>query len=230
MYIPSLDFERVAERVQARNDPHKYNPHHGFLSTTRGGKSYAAREGLCPLYPDDRIVTIDVKPGGARTWDGWGNDVTELKPGFGRGPDGTAHYRLMLLRGEAGKPQISDFLSVIKEEGCCVVIIDDSRQVTSNAPGLGLREYVDELLTVGAEIGITAILAVNSSVWATSTVRDQCGFYWIGQTRNIEQRKEFMNYAGLPKESLEALSRLNKYEFLYSDQHDAELRVAITRV
>src|ERR1700732_1552894 len=97
--IPITD---VMKRVAKFGNPFLWNPHHGLLGPSRSGKSYLIRHGIISAWPDDRIVVIDVKPGGERTWNGWGNDVLTLPSGFGRGSNDRAHYRIMVQRGDKG--------------------------------------------------------------------------------------------------------------------------------
>jgi hypothetical protein len=183
-----------------------------------------------PIVPNARIVLIDVKPGGERTWAGWGNDVESLSRGFGRGPNGNANYRVMLQSGTRGKDQIQRVIDIISTEGEVIFIMDDSRKITANNPGLGLRNHVDALLTDGAGIGISVILAANSTVWATSTLRDQCGVYFLGLMTNADQRKQFANIIGLPKEYHPTLATLKPRQFLYCDQFDGPQRLALTNL
>jgi hypothetical protein len=191
---------------------------------SRSGKSYFIRYGILPIYGMSRIVVLDVKPGGERTWNGWGNPVTELAPGFGVGPNGTPHYHMFVR----DKACAENFLKLISAEGSCIIVIDDSRRITANAPDYGLSPYVDQLLTIGAAIGITVIICANSTVWVTSSLRDQCGINWIGQVTNEDERKRILRYTGLDKDLLPIIGRLPPRHFLYSDRYDGMARLAIT--
>jgi hypothetical protein len=226
--VPTLPLDIVQRRIRNYWNPYEHNPHKGLLATTRSGKSYLIRHGILPVIPHARIVLIDVKPGGERTWEGWGNDVESLSYGFGRGSDGTANYRVMLQTGRRGKDQIRRVIDIVSAEGEVIFIMDDSRKITANDPGLGLRNHVDALLTDGAGIGISVILAANSTVWATSTLRDQCGIYFLGPMSNADERKKFANIIGLPREYQPILETLKPRQFLYSDQFDGRQRLAIT--
>src|SRR5215469_2144138 len=170
LLIPTVPFPLIATRIAARCDPFEYNPHQGWFAMSRSGKSYMIRHGVLPIFGASRIVVMDVKSGGERTWNGYGNEVTDLSPGFGIGPDGTAHYHMLVK----SKRQAEKFLKMISAERSCVVVIDDSRKITANNPDYALSGYVDELLTIGAAIGITVIICANSTVWSTSSLRDQC--------------------------------------------------------
>jgi len=227
--IPNVPFTEVAKRIRRFWRPLEYNPHKGLFAPTRSGKSYLIRHGLLSIVPNARVVLIDVKPGGEPTWNGWGNQVTELSPGFGRGPDGTYNYRVMLLPGhEQGKNQIERILDMILSEGETIVVMDDSRKITAHAPQLGFSNHVDELITDGAGIGISVILAANSTVWSTPTLRDGCGMYLMGHASNEVQRAEYGKIIGLPKDKRNVFSTLPRRHFLYSDQYDGDLKLAIT--
>lgn len=227
--IPTVPFELIAKRIKRYWRPLEYNPHKGLFAPTRSGKSYLIRHGLLSIVPNARVVLIDVKPGGEPTWNGWGNQVTELSPGFGRGSDGTFNYRVMLLPGhEQGKDQIKRILEMILAEGETIVVMDDSRKITAHTPQLGFSTHVDELITDGAGIGITVILAANSTVWSTPTLRDGCGMYLMGHASNEDQRNLYSKIIGLPKEQREVFSKLPHRHFLYSDQYDGDLKLAIT--
>jgi hypothetical protein len=201
-----------------------------LLAPTGTGKSWLIRYGLLPIVPDTRKIVIDVKPGGERTWNGWGNDVDHISPGFGTGPDGTANYRIMTAPGDEGKHQVKEVLEIVGAEGEVILIMDDSKKITANSPNMALAGYVDGLLTDSRSLGVTVILAANSTTWAVSGLRDQCSVYFIGLMRNEEQRDRFGNIIGLPRKERQVLGTLNtaKRQFLYSDQYEGELKTAIT--
>lgn len=226
MIVSEVSFNRVAARVQSYWNPFEYNPHQAWFAISRSGKSFAIRRGILPLVGMSRTVIMDVKPGGSKTWDDYGNPVTELKSGFGLGPDGTPHYHLLVN----SKASAQRFLEMIASEGSCVVVIDDSRRITAPNPDYGLSNTVDQLLTIGAEIGLSVILCANSTTWATSSIRDQCGSTWIGQMPNEDTRKQVVKFAGLPKETVDVIGRMKPRHFLYSDRYDdsGEVRLAIT--
>lgn len=226
--IPVVEFGEIQQRIRSFLDPWQYNPHKGFLSTTRGGKSFLIRHGLLPLYKPSRVVLIDIKPGGARTWDGWGNKVTSLQPGFARGPNGSPHYHVMMQQGDKAIAQITDIFELIKAEGECVLIIDDSRKVTQSKPGWNQSGNVDDLLTNGGEVGVSVLIAANSPTWITSTIRDQCGSYFIGQMANRSAQASFANYAGIPNEYRHVLDTLKLHQFLYIDRFNGPPAIAVT--
>jgi hypothetical protein len=229
MNIETVPFERVAGRVERLWSPIEGNPHMVLLAATRGGKSHLIRHGILPLAPDDRAVVIDVKPGGDLTWDGWGNDVTAIEPGFGRGPDGTMRYRLQVLPGSEGAVQVRRVLDQLAAEGEAILIIDDARKVTdSHDPGLKCGNVVDHLLLEGAGFGLTAILGANSTAWATSAVKDQCEYIWLGHTRTDVQRDEFAKLAGLPKDDRPVLNTIAQRHWLYTDFAGDDLVMGLT--
>jgi len=227
--VPEVPFTRVAGRVQRNWQPIEANPHMALFAQTRGGKSHLIRHGLLPLVPLARVVVIDVKPGGDLTWHGWGHDVTELAHGFGLSPTGWPRYRIRVQPGADGSAQVRRVLEQIAAEGEAVLVIDDARRVTDqHAPGLGLGHVVDHLLLEGAGLGVTVILGANSTAWATSSLKDQCGVIWIGHTRSGEQRDKFADLAGLPKAARPALDNIAPRHWLYTDYAGEELALALT--
>lgn len=226
--IPNVPFDKVARRIARYWNPDEYNPHKGILAPTGGGKSYLIRYGLLPIVPRARVVLIDVKPGGEKTWRGWGNDVTEIHPKFGLGPDGTANYRIMLQPGSEGKAQVKRVLNIVATEGNTVLIMDDSRKITAHAPALGYANDVDALITDGRSIGITVILGAGTTTWSVGGLREQCGSYFLGMTNSARQRKEFADISGLPSEARSALDTLKPRQFLYCDRFGDDVCLAIT--
>jgi hypothetical protein len=228
--VPLIDFQPVAGRVQRNWHPLEANPHQAAFAQTRGGKSHLFRWGILPLAAYDRMVVIDVKPGGDLTWNGWGQDVTELRPGFGRSATGWPRYRVRVLPGDDGKTQVRRILEQLGAEGETILVIDDARRVTdSHAPGLGLGNAVDHLLLEGAGIGLTVILGANSTAWATSSLKDQCGVIWLGHTRSKDQRDALADIAGLPKSNRATLDTIAPRSWLYTDYSGEELMLALTR-
>lgn len=231
MTLDHIDFPRVQSRIRNHRNPIQYNPHIGFLAPTRSGKSYMIRHGVLPIFYPGRIVVFDVKIGGEPTWHGWGNDITDLDKGFAKGPDGTMNYRLLIKPGNAGKAQIEKALTIILTEGDCVIVMDDSRKITARRPNLGFSGEVDDIMTTGAGIGITAILAANSSTGATSSLQDQCGSYFIGRQGNREVAKDFVDMAGIDRKYIPLLiNELKHREFVYTDMHDDDRVMCITRL
>jgi len=229
--IPRVPFPAVAGRLQRNWQPLEANPHMALFAQTRGGKSHLIRWGILPVVPFARVVVIDVKSGGDPTWQEWGNDITALKPGFGRGPNATPRYRVRLLPGEEGTVQVRRMLDQLAAEGEAVLVIDDARRVTDRqAPGLGLGNVVDHLLLEGAGLGLTVILGANSTAWATTALKDQCGVIWIGHTRTEYQRDEFAKVSGLPREHRSALDTIAPRNWLYTDYAGEQLMLGLTSV
>lgn len=223
--VPTVPFPRIARRVAQYWDPYEWNPHKGLFAPAGGGKSYLIRHGLLPIVPGARTVVIDVKPGGERTWNGWGTDVISLSPGFAPG-----NYRVMVRPGDEGKRQVRHILELIAAEGECIVIMDDSKRITAQAPNMGLAGWVNKLLDECRSIGVSVILAANSTNWVTSSLRDQCSVYFLGLMRNELERKKLSEIIGLPREYRHALATIKPHQFLYSDQFDGDIKVAITGI
>jgi hypothetical protein len=229
MSVPEVPWPNVAGRLQRSWQPIEANPHMALFAQTRGGKSHLIRWGILPLVPLARVVVIDVKPGGDLTWDGWGHDTTELAHGFGLSPTGYPRYRIRVQPGADGAAQVRRVLDQLAAEGEVVIVIDDSRRVTGNhAPGLGLGHVVDHLLLEGAGLGVTVILGANSTAWATTSLKDQCGVIWLGHTRTDEQRDKFAELAGLPKAERHVLDTIAPRRWLYTDYAGDGLALALT--
>jgi hypothetical protein len=216
--------------MQRNWHPIEYNPHKVILAQSRCGKSHLIRYGLLPLAPLARTVVIDVKHGGDPTWNGWGNDVTELRPGFGSGANGRALYRVKVLPGDEGAVQVRRILDQLAAEGEAIVIMDDARKVTDQrAPGLKCGTVVDHLLLEGAALGISVILGANSVAWATSGLRDQCATILLGSL-GPAARDDCARIAGLDKNARAALDHVARRRFLYADTHDGEPMLALTGI
>ncbi len=231
MIVPEILWPKVAGRLQRHWQPTEANPHMALFAQTRGGKSHLIRWGILPLVPFARVVVIDVKPPhDGNVWNGYGHDTTELAHGFGLSPTGWPRYRILVKPGADGSAQIRRVLEQIAAEGECVLIIDDARRVTDpHAPGLGLGHVVDFLLLEGAALGITVILGANSTAWATTALKDQCGVIWVGHTRSTDQRDEFAKVAGLPKAIRPVLDTIAPRSWLYSDYAGERLMLARTK-
>lgn len=229
-YVPEIAWRNVAGRVQRHWHPLEYNPHKAIFAQSRGGKSHLIRYGLLPLVPLARMVVIDVKHGGDPTWNGWGEDVTELRPGFGSSSSGHPRYRVKVLPGDEGAVQVRRILDQLAAEGEVIVIMDDARKVTDGrAPGLKCGMVVDHLLLEGAALGISVILGANSVSWATSGLRDQCQTIMLGYL-GAAARDDCARLVGLDKNARTELDRLAPRRFLYADGHDGELMLARTGI
>lgn len=230
MIVPEVPFANVGGRVQRNWHPTDANPHMAIFAQTRGGKSHLIRWGILPLAALGRMVVIDVKPGGDATWDGWGEDVTELRRGFGRSSTGLPRYRIRVLPGDEGAAQVRRILDQLGAEGEAIIVMDDARRITDqHAPGMRLGNVVDHLLLEGAGLGITVILGANSTAWATSSLKDQCAVIWLGHTRSDEVRREFAKVAGLPAEVRPVLDGIAPRQWLYTDAADGNLMLGLTR-
>lgn len=226
--ITEADFSQVQARIGALWRPHQFNPHMGVLAPTRYGKSSLMRYGILPLAEQERTVVLDVKLGGDRAWDGWGNDTASLDPGFRRGPDGTPRWRVLVQAGEAGRRQVGAVLDVIEQEGACVLVMDDSLKITGGSPGFGYGKRVDSLVTLGASDGVSVIMGGNTTIGMAPSFRNQCGVMWLGPIASARQRSEFANTIGLAADGKHALGRLSNRQFLVSDVRDNGQQLAIT--
>lgn len=229
MNVPEIPWPNVAGRIQRHWSPLEANPHIAIFAKSRSGKSYFIRRGLLPLVPLARVVVIDIKHGGDPEWNGWGEDVTELAPGFaGNDVTGDAFYRLKLLPGPEGGPQVRRALDQIAAEGECIVVMDDALKVTDRQePGLKCGPPVNHMLQESASLGVTLILGAHSAKWAVSGLKDQCSTMIAGHL-GAAARDDVARLIGLDKAERPLLDRIAPRRFLYTDTHDGELMLALT--
>lgn len=229
--VPTVPFATVARRVDRLWDPFALNPHHAVFGTTGSGKSYLIRHGILALRPHARTLIVDVKADRDQTWQGYGQPVTELPPGFegeGDGPAGM-RYRLIVDRADA-KRQVRRALEQVRDEGHCVVVIDESRSVTEREQ-IGLGSLVENLILEGRGLGITVIMGAQSSTWAVSALKDQPAALWVGRMRNAKQARALAEIAGYGRE-LDPVIRagIPPRHWLYADAWETDPILAITRV
>jgi hypothetical protein len=228
--VPDVPWALVAGRIQRRilQAPH-VNPHFVLLAQTRGGKDHLIRWGILPVIPMHRTVVLVTKHGGDDTWAGWGNVVSDLKPGFGRGPDGTPRYLIQLRPGAADTAQVRRLLEMFAAEGEMAVILGDAARITDppNRGGMHLDGLVTAMMEQGAGIGLTVGACANSASWAASGLKDQAAAVLIGLAGGA-MRKEFAEIAGLPRAMRPVLDTLAPHWWLYTDHADREMLTGIT--
>jgi hypothetical protein len=221
----------VAARIQQRVvRPPDYDPHMVVLGKTGSGKDSAVRWGILPCFPLARIVVLITKRSGEdRTWDGWGNRLAgpgDLRPGFGRGPDGTPRYVVPLPPGRATPAEVRALLEQLAAEGESIVSIGDAARISTrpNDGGWGLERDLSNMMTEGRETGLTVIACAGSASWAASGIKDQAAAVLIGQGGG-EMCDKFAEIAGLERRSPErkALDTMAPHWWLYSDHVDGEL-------
>jgi hypothetical protein len=245
MSIREIGWPEVAGRIQRRIiRPPDVNPHIAVLAKTGSGKDHMIRWGILPAFPLERVIVLILKPGGDRTWNGtpggpgpYGNlikDPRELRPGFGRGADGTPRYRIPLEPARTSRDQVRRLLEQLAAEGEMILVIGDAARLTTRAKdgGLDLERHVSNMMTEGREVGLPVIASANSASWAAGGIKDQAAAVMIGQAGG-DMRKEFADIANLPSkgpgsEARAAIDRLRAHWWLYTDHADGDLRACIT--
>lgn len=216
---------RIQHRIRDMAVSAKGNPHHVLFGATGSGKSHLIRHGILPVYALARVVVIDAKGGRDSVWDGWGTPVDELPERFGdRATDATGlYFRLIVSLRTDAKDQILRALEQVRDEGHCVLVLDETRTITeARKPGYGLGPMVDSILSTSRSSGITVISGSQSTAWATSAVKDQAGTVWCGKMTYVPQAKELANVTGDPALWKE-IGQTRDQDWLYSDRHGSGL-------
>jgi len=238
--VPAAGWPETAQRIQSRIvRPPKVNSQMAVLGQTGAGKDHLVRWGILPAFPLARVVLLVTKHGKEATWDGWGNPVSpgQLRPGFGRGKDGTPRYRVNLIPGQVSEEEARDFLKALAAEGEMIVVIGDTARLTDpkRMGGLNCEGEVNHMMGEGREIGLTVIACANATAWTAAGVKGQAAAIWIGKSGPDEQGP-FADIAGLPKRNVQqgrgaerdALARLPAHSWLYTDHADGPLFARIT--
>lgn len=208
--VPTVPFEVIQGRMARLWDPFERNPQVAVYGFTGAGKSYLIRYGILPLRKFSRIVLFDVKGDtGDNPWTGWGTPADELAPEF------TGHVRLIVRRADM-KRQIRAALDLIREEGHCVVVIDDMRSVTEREQA-GQASMVDNLATEGRGMGITMVMGTQSTAYAVPSMKDQPAAFFIGQMRNLDQAKNLADITGHGRALIPAINHVPSRSFIYGD-------------
>ncbi|MGI8451166.1 MAG: hypothetical protein ACR2MP_29085, partial [Streptosporangiaceae bacterium] len=156
--VPDVPFGQVQGRITRLWDPFESNPHFAVFGITGSGKSHLIRYGILPMRAYSRTVIIDVKDDRDSVWSGFGTPVTELPKAFAGTGDGPAkcRYRVVVNRADP-KPQLLRVFDQIRDEGHCLVVVDESRSITEREQ-IGLGSVVENLIQVGRGIGVTLIM------------------------------------------------------------------------
>jgi hypothetical protein len=227
----AAEWDEIAGRIQRQVvRPPEYDPHLVVLGKTGSGKDAMTRWGVLPCFPLARVVVLITKRGGEdSTWDEWGNRLArpgDLRPGFGRGPDGTPRYAVPLAPGRVSAAEVRALLEQLAAEGECIVVIGDAARVSTrpNDGGWGLERDLSNMMTEGRETGLTVIALAGSASWAASGIKDQAAAVLIGQGGG-EMRDRFAEIAGLERRGEEraALDKMPPHWWLYSDHVEGQL-------
>jgi energy-coupling factor transporter ATP-binding protein EcfA2 len=226
--IPDVAFSDVAARMGRLWDPSQRNPHVAVFGVSGSGKSHLIRHGLLPIRSDSRTVIIDGKSDRDSVWTGCGTPVDELPPAFFGAGDGTraARYRLVVDRAGDAKRQVRRALEQIRDEGHCLVIVDESRSITEREQ-LGLGSLVENLILEGRGLGITLILGAQSTAWAVASLKDQPTTVFVGMNGRVQSR-ELASVIGAGRELAPVIAGIPARTWLYSDRWEAEPLLGMT--
>lgn len=239
LIVPKVPWGNVAGRVHRTWNPDRA-PHHVIFAMTRAGKTHLITRGLLPLCRYSRVLIIDVKGESDRAWHGYGIPVSTLPAEFstGGGPTGGEGgplgmwYRLIADETDrTSKGRVREALEQVQDEGHCVVVIDEARALTdSEGTGMGARAIVEALMIRGGSRNVSLIIASQSTVWATSSLKDQGSFMWVGATRDTAGQGRIAEILGQPKSFVPVLQNIRKRQFLYTDNEGDAPMLALTSI
>jgi hypothetical protein len=212
--VPAVPFARVQGRMARLWDPFERNPHVAVYGITGSGKSYLIRYGILPLRQLSRVVVIDVKDDRDSVWAGFGQPVTALPPAFNGSGDGT-RWRVLVDRANP-QAQLRRVFSQIRDEGHCVVVVDESRSVTEREQ-IGLGSVVENLILEGRGLGVTLIMGAQSTAWAVSALKDQPAVMLVGQVSGQDQALALAKMAGYGRDLAVTISQVQARQWLYRD-------------
>jgi hypothetical protein len=215
--VPVVPFGKVQGRMHRYWDPFERNPHVGIFGITGAGKSHLIRYGILPLRHWSRTVVIDVKDDRDSVWSDYGQPVAELPRAFFRSGDG-ARWRVIVDRANA-HAQLKRVFDQIRDEGHCVVVVDESRSITEREQ-VGLGSVVENLILEGRGIGVTLIMGAQSTAWAVSALKDQPAVLFIGQTSGEDQALALAKMAGHGRDLAHVIGRIPARQWLYRDLWD----------
>lgn len=229
LVVPDVPFGKIQGRMARLWDPFERNPHIAVFGTTGTGKSHLIRWGILPLRSYSRTVVIDVKDDRDSVWTGFGRPVTELPAAFFRTGDSEhpAAWRVIVDRRNA-QAQLRRIFDQIRDEGHCVVVVDESRSITEREQA-GLGSVVENLILEGRGLGVTLIMGAQSTAWAVSSLKDQPAALFIGQCSGKDQPKALAGLAGYGRELAEVIGRIPARTWLYRDLWDGPPILGLTR-
>lgn len=221
---PWLHWSDVHRYVNKAWDP-EHAPHHSLIGLTGSGKSYLGINGILrPMCSTDRVLIIDSK-GDDKLVSTQGRPVRQLEnrawyQGLGRKPKPFDHWQRLIVYGNRhterakAQAQVARALDRVFNEGNWVVYFDELIDISTNAPGLGLRAYVDEIYRMGRSRGISVVAATQSPVQVPRTFYDQASFAWLGRIRDKERQKRLLEIGGLTSDELQYVQSLKRQQWL----------------
>lgn len=224
--VPGVPFGRVQGRIARLCDPFERNAQIAVYGITGSGKTHMMRYGILPLRENDRTVVIDMKDDRGSIWSGFGRAVDELPPAFFKSGDGSCRWRVIVDRSRA-KAQLGRVLDQIRDEGHCVVVIDDTRPITEREQA-GLSSKVEDLITVGRELGISMVMGAQSTAYAVPSLKDQPAALFIGQCSGTNQAMKLAKLAGYGRDLALTIGTIEARQWLYRDLWEGPPILALT--
>ena len=224
---PSIEWvhwSAIHSYVNRAWDP-EHSPHHSGIGLTGSGKSFLFVNGILrPMCRHDRVLLIDSK-GDDKLVSSQGRPVRQIEnrpwyQNIGRKPKPFDHWQRLVVYGNRhrerakAQTQVARALERVYNEGDWVVFFDEEIDITTNAPGLGLGAYTDELRRMGRSRGISVLGVTQSPVQVRRSFYDQASFAWIGRIRDHDRQKRLLEIGGLTKEELPHIAGLRRQEWL----------------
>lgn len=226
------DIPRVAweDHRAAMIDRYTDEDHVSIIAPTRYGKSHLVHHGIMPFLHNEHVLIIDVK-GDDPVWKGVpAKAITELPSQRRRKLDEwyrqksypelpVGWYRLIVPEEssrEESRFAVYRALNMCKREQNWVIIFDELRAITDNAPnGLNLRGVVDSVYLRGGYKKVTIIGSTQGPRWVPSTFYEQPQHLYLGRIEDIEAQKRLSEIGGNVQLIRSVVANLNKREFLY---------------
>src|ERR1039457_466439 len=164
--LPKASLDRALRRVDSIWGP-EAAPHHLMYGQTGSGKTTLIKA-LLDLCPFERVLTLDPKSHADPAWDGpaddpdrWGAPIIDVPERFGfQGERGGGPHGLWFrLIGTPDRPdtarRFSAALRIVQDEGHCILVLDDAREICRQ---LKLAGQVDSVMNLGRSANVLAIL------------------------------------------------------------------------
>lgn len=183
--IPEATLQRVLRRVGSVWHPERA-AHHLAYGSTGAGKSTLVKA-LLGLCPHARVLVVEPKRNPDAVYQGpaddpfrWGRPVISVEPRFGSEQEGGGPAGLWFrIQGSPDRAdtarRIGAALDIVANEGHCVLVLDDVKEVSKQ---LELAKQVESILSLGRSAAILAILATTEVSYVAG--RTQGAMTWVG--------------------------------------------------
>lgn len=227
--------------VNKQWDPEN-TPHQSIIGLTGSGKSYLAVNGILrPMCAMDRVLLIDSK-GDDKLVSQQGHPCVDIptQPWYQplrRKKEKYQDWHRLVVHGnrhterEKARTQVAKAFDRVFKEGEWIVYIDEIIDISTNAPGLSLRPYIDELYRMGRSRGISVIASTQAPVQVPRTFYDQASFAWLGRIPDRDRQKRLLEIGGLTSAELPIIGSLKRREWLLaadSGEFFARSKVKVT--